>query len=296
MNSLKKQFLFASFLLIVLLANGQKESYTLFYVEGIVQGTVNSGWEKLVKGTKIDSFRYLKIGSKASVILVNQNGIPMRLSREGIYEISKLKNLFISDALTARYFQYIWEEIEQKHHERNTANLNVVAATIRGKSEKNYPVMLCPVDSTIITGDSIHFSWTDPLKKGSFLLLVYDYNNDWKVLLKSELSANQYVIRAADLGLSPGMDYAWIVTYDTTSLSKQFCNVFSVPDSKWTTLYKNAFISMNSGIDNEIGLLRYAFFLLENRQYCEAKDTYLRSVSVARENAFVIKSKRFFSY
>ena len=293
----KSLLLFTIFIFSAWLVHAQTGTYIVRYSQGDVTAIVNGQTIPIMAKLKLDNYQYLKIGSHSMAILINQDGIPKKFEKENTYRIQDLGKYFKTDPLTTKYFKFIWEEMELKPHDRHSLNLNVVAATVRGEEGKEFPRMVCPFDSTVITSDSVLFSWTDPLKKGKFFLFVYDYQNTWEIpILKKEVSSNFFYLNARDLGLQPGKDYAWIVSY-TDSVSKQrFCNIISIPGDNWLKNYKDKLHDQVEIVTDEYDQLRYAFFLLENRQFCNARSTYQKAATLNEKDEIIRKAKMFFEY
>jgi hypothetical protein len=276
--------------------HAQTDIYYVFYSDGDVSAFGKNQSIRIKAKQKLNDFQYLQIGSRSSVILINQDGIPSKFDKEGIYVIKNLNKYFKSDPITSKYFKFIWEEIELKPHDRYSSNLNVVAATNRGKEEKEYPWMLCPFDSTIVVNDSVFFTWTDPKGKGFFSLFVYDYQDDWKILLKKEVSSTFITLNTRDLGLQPGKDYAWIVSYPDSLNNKRFCNIITIPSEIWLKNYSDKLHEQEKIATEEYDQLRLAFFFLESHQFCDAKTLYQKLASVNEKDELIKKAKIFFSY
>jgi hypothetical protein len=292
----KKQLIFLVLICMAYYGHSQTDTYIVFYCDGDVTAIGKDQRIQVKAKQKLDTYQYLQIGSRSSAILINQDGIPRKFDKEGIYVINDIRKYFRSDPITSKYIKFIWEEIELKPHDRYTSNLNVVAATIRGEEEKEYPWMLCPFDSTIITNDSVLFTWTDPMKKGSFFIFVFDYQDDLKILLKKEVSLTFLTLNMLDLGLQPGKDYAWIVSYSDSLDKKRFCNIITVPNDKWLKNYIDKLQDQGNNMIDGYDQLGLAFFLLENHQFCDAKAVYQQLASVNEKDELIIKAKVFFSY
>jgi hypothetical protein len=292
----KRLHVLTVFICLAYHCHAQTDSYYVFYADGDVTAFGKDQSAKVKAKQKLDTFQYLQVGTRSFTILINQDGIPGRFDKEGIYVIKDLAKYFRSDPITSKYFKFIWEEIEIKPHDRYSSNLNVVAATIRGEEEKEYPWMLCPFDSTIITNDSVLFTWTDPKKKGFFILIVYDYQDEWKILLKKEINSTFITLNTRDLGLQPGKDYAWIVSYPDSVIKKRFCNIISMPSGIWMKNYSAKLRDQEKIAMEEYDQLRLAFFFLENRQFCDAKTVYHKLASVNDKDEIIKRAKMFFSY
>jgi len=289
------KFLVAFFIFLVSNVVAQKETYVVLLTTGNVFALTKEQKVRINGKFQLDNFQFLKIKKSSSVVLVNKMGIPVKLNIEGVFPVQSLGSYFKSDPMTSKYFKYIWDEIELKKNEKESPKLSAVGSSIRGKDAEN-PQMLCPYDSTIAVFDTICFSWSDPMNKNAFCIFIIDYQNDQKIVFRKQVYSTSFCLDLKLLALQPGKDYGWIVSYSDSLTKNCFLNILTLPAEEWVRTYQTNLANRYRYKMDEYEQLGLAFFLLENRQYCEAKAAYLQAVSINENDMMIKKSGYFFAY
>jgi hypothetical protein len=161
-----KRFLFLLIPFITMLQAGESK-YLLYHVNKDVQWVHDGVNEKAKRGVFLLNAHSLILRPTADVMLLQQDGQSLLLSKPGTYSFARINQLFNSAQKTnisAAFFSYVFEKFTNAETEEKQ---RVTATVFRGKK-----AMLVPGDSSFLLSFPVTLQWKPEQKNIPYKLRI----------------------------------------------------------------------------------------------------------------------------
>ena len=232
-----KRPLFIFFLLLIFQTStlAQCNDFVIYYTKGEV--TIMKGLSKGTarKNMKMEEGSQLVIGNEASVILLSGNDKALRLATPGKLSFGDIRATCQKNqtSLTKEYMKYVAQSIMEKE-EPQTAMV-IKGAVYRTRTEFEKTRMILPQDSSVISSDSIRFSWQKPADTAGAYLLIYE--NGVKEIFSQQISDTTLILES--FLFKPQTIYFWLVSSSPKPSDKEVRFTFVYGDKEWKTEFLN---------------------------------------------------------
>jgi hypothetical protein len=245
------------------------------------------------KESKLRIGKVLKPGStiktqkEAKLTMVCKQGKPLSVTREGVFPVTKWKDscaITGDNSMTAKYFQYIWDQLYIRSDDYKKEYGDQTAAVVRGEApvrgEDDIEILFNEaLDTVFYATGSFPLSW-EPLVKygGKYFFRLFDLAGV-KALYQDSISGNSIMIDKFKKYMKPGRSYKWTLT--TKKTGEQEGGVINYLLAKTVSQQISKF---QKPIDVPEDLAAQYFrvaYLLENSHYLPAALLYYKKAATA---------------
>jgi hypothetical protein len=248
----------------------QNYQYKVFYTKGEVSIQQGNTQKSVVKDMLVKSGNKLVMEDEAIVVLLNTANEALVIEQAGTYSIKNIEKLYENinhGSLTQKYFNYVVEELMHHHGEKS-----YTGAVSRGQQWQMHPL-----DSCIIIGSSIHFSWVNTTGTDAWFML-YSVNGERLYELKTKETS--LIIQLDTTNIRKGENYLWMISTQQYPDKEDVLNVIHMASDEEIAGIKNKLDELNARfIDEEYSwdtetnlLLLYAYFM-QTKLFIEAQET-----------------------
>ena len=180
-----------------------QQSFVIYHVNG--SAAVKEG-NNVITAKRGDAFKkpgMLLLKPSSSVMLLDESGRSVQLDKPGDYSFEKISGLLKKakmDDVTGKFFAYVYQNLLYK---KKQEGLNVAPVVYRDK-----PFMISPVQYSIITTDSLQFTWRKNHPKPAMRFILN--TGEGEILIDSSFRhETKFTISFSTCGIPKGKVYQW---------------------------------------------------------------------------------------
>lgn len=213
-------------LFIVFSATAQKGDELLVYsMKGNVTVIENNKESRLKIGKVLKPGSSVKTQRLAKLTMVCKQGKPLTVTKEGTFPVTKWKDSCTADhhSVTAKYFQYIWDQLYIRSDDYKLSHPETVGAVVRNEApvrgEEQLEIEFNEAYDTLnYAAGAFSLSWTVNMDyTGKYNFVLYDILSG-KYLYEDSIDSNSIMIEKIKKYMRPGKMYGWSVAARRTGI------------------------------------------------------------------------------
>jgi len=267
-----KSIVLTFFMVFCTFSYAQQQNCKVIISKGAVQYQVYDipEWTDVTSGTEIIMDCNVKIGTRSSLIIMDDNGTTLQLNKPGTYKLKELlqsRNKKNSNQLL-KFGRYIKEQLFS-----NKSDKSLPGAVERSLYLVN---LLRPLEGKFINPE-VNFSWTSLNENSVYTFYLLDsYGTN---IYTTQLSDTLLKLNLQNLGLITDQIYSWYVTADVDSIiSKERYIILSTDAGKIEySKYEKEFLEENKELDS-FSFLMLALYFQQNDVVDKAEEYFKKAI------------------
>lgn len=253
-------------------------SYLLLAVSGDVQLGASGQWRRASTGMRLGANDQLKLGDRSYAAVVVGGARTVELKNPGIVTMSQLSASMraASSSVTSKYLDYVVNRSTSNRLGNNMSNLGAVERS--GMS----PMPLSPPKNSALAEASTSFSWRSMMGVKSYVFTLSD--DEGNELYKTTTADTSVTLDLAQVGVKPGVEYAWKVANARMAGMPSDEIVFNLmPEAKRTEVSRSVSeLQAELGADESaVSALTMAMFYADQGMNDKAMREYERAIAIA---------------
>lgn len=284
----------AAFILFLTLRAGAQngEDLMVYSIKGTVTVIENNKETKARIGKLLKPGAVIRTARAAKMTMVCKQGKPLSVIKEGSYPVVRWKDSCTADhhSVSARYFQFVWDQLYVRSDEYRKKHPDAVGAVVRddapvrGQEELEITSMT-GADTLEFAGGDFYIGWqTNQEFTGMFLFTLRNAETG-ETLLEDSTRNRFFLLTRLRKYLRHGITYSWSVSVPrTTAAEEGFLRYWPVNKRQQQVRTMQQLVKVPE--EPAAGYFRTAY-LLENEYWlADAWNYYRKAVKAAPAESF----------